>query len=63
MYLLFDSRATEFSLEDPSCHWIALWNSNFYFKMLPALMTAKPLKHQSTTKPLNSSETPEQLQY
>lgn len=46
MYFLFDSRATESALEHTCCHWIVLWNGNFYFKMLPALMTAKPLKYE-----------------
>lgn len=47
MYFLFDSRATEFALEHTCYHWIVLWNGNFYFKMLSALMTAKPLKYTS----------------
>lgn len=56
MYFLFDSRATEFALEHTCCHWIVLWNGNFYFKMLSALMTAKPLKYEWYTSGNRAAE-------
>lgn len=47
IYLLSESRATKFALEHTCCHWIVLWNSNFYFLLLlSALITVKPLKHE-----------------